>query len=412
LAAARGDTKASGKGIVKILVSNIGSTSFKFRLFEMAGGGERELAWGGADRIGGRGGALRWQAAGGLKRELPQDFADQGAAIQCVLDQLVSGGVLASPQDLGAVAFKAVMAGECPAVAPVDDGLLERMDYYSPAMPAHNPPYIAAMKMFRKVLPGTPLVAALETGFHETIPARRRYYAVPPEWARKYGIRRFGFHGASHRYIATRTTELMGPAAARRIISCHLGGSSSLCAIRKGQSVATTMGLSAQSGLPQGRRAGDFDVFALPLLKRQAGLDTDQVLKVLGSGSGLAALSGTAGDMRDIHEAALAGDEQAGLTVDLFVTAVRDFLGAYIVELGGADAIVFTGGIGENNPWLRADICRDLEFAGIKLDEAKNESADGEARIEAADAKTAVWVIPTNEELIVARQAAEMLAKQ
>ena len=396
---------------MKILVSNIGSTSFKFRLFDMDGASEREIASGGVDRIGGAGGVLKWRIGSGDKRSESRDFVDHGAAIEQVLAHLVSGGALASPRDLGAVAFKAVMAGDWAPVSPVTDALLERMEYFVPVMPAHNPPYIAAMKMFRKTLVNTPLVAAFETGFHATIPARRKHYAVPWEWAQKYGVRRYGFHGASHRYIATRTAELMGDDQARRIISCHLGGSSSLCAIRDGKSVATSMGLSAQSGLPQSNRAGDFDPFAFPLLKRQANMDSDAVLKVLGNQSGLAALSGTCGDMRDICESAAKGDERCVLTMDLFVTAVRDFVGAYLVELGGADAIVFTGGIAENNAWLRGRVCQGLEFAGIKLDAHRNESATGEARVEATDSRVALWVMPTNEELIVARQAVELLSK-
>ena len=402
---------------MKILVSNIGSTSYKFRLFEMGADGGRELARGGADRIDGRpdgpatgGGVLNWHKQGGASQSGARDFGDHGAAIEHVLEQLTAGGVLASPKDLDAVAFKAVMGGDGPPVCRVDDQLLARMEYFFPVMPAHNPPYVAAMKWFRQALPGVPLVAAFETGFHGTIPPRRRFYAVPPEWASRYGVRRYGFHGASHRYIAERTAELMmGAANARRIISCHLGGSSSVCAIRDGRSVATTMGLSSQSGLPQGNRAGDFDIFALPLLKKEAAMDTDAVLEALGSGSGLAALSGTGGDMRDIREAAEKGGEQARLAMDLFVTAVRDYVGAYLVELGGADAIVFTGGIGEHHPWLREGVCAGLDFAGVKLDAAKNRAADGETRIDAADSRTAIWVMPTNEELVVARQAAELL---
>jgi acetate kinase len=409
---------------MKILVSNIGSTSFKFRLFEMdgaageaapgsvaAGRREAELAWGGADRIGCTGGVLKWRKAGGPQRAISRDFADQGAAIRFILDELAAAGVLASARDLDAVAFKAVMGGDWEAVDFVSDELLARMEYFFPVMPAHNPPYVAAMRLFREALKGTPLVAAFETGFHRTIPERRRYYAVPPRWAKEYGVRRYGFHGASHRYISARTAELMGDSA-RRIISCHLGGSSSICAIRDGHSVATSMGLSSQSGLPQSNRAGDFDVFALPLLEKAAGLDAAAALKVLGGQSGLAALSGTAGDMRDIVESARKGGAEARLAMDLFVTAVRDFVGAYLVELGGADAMVFTGGIGENNHWLRAGVCAGLDFAGVKLDEARSQAASGEARIEAGDSRTAIWVMPTNEELIVARQAAELIRKK
>jgi acetate kinase len=428
---------------MKVLVSNIGSTSFKFRLFDMAGP-EREIAVGGADRIGGKGGVLKLQIGAAHPTKTARDFADHGSAIVFVLEQLVAGGALAGPGDLDAVAFKAVMAGDVDAVCRVDDKFLSRMEYFVPIAPAHNPPYIAAMRMFQKVLDGTPLVAAMETGFHRTVPDRRRLYAVPTRWAKEYGVKRYGFHGASHRYIATRMEELMGESfekrgqtpisngeiglsprfsktppsglggATRRVISCHLGGSSSLCAIRDGASVAVSMGLSPQSGLPQSNRAGEFDPFAFSLLARQAGLDTAGVLKALGSQSGLAALSETSGDIRDILKGIAEGCPKAKLTLELFVTAVRDYIGAYLVELGGADAIVFTGGIGQHNPEVRTGICKGLEFAGIKLDESKNAEADGnlESRIEAADSKTALWVMPTNEELIVARQAVELLGEQ
>ena len=392
---------------MKILVSNIGSTSFKFRVFDMTDGAERELASGGADRIGGEGGVLEFAAAGGQERSVRRDFADHGEAITFVLDQLVAGGVLRAASELDAVAFKAIMAGDWAPVCLVDGKLLERMEYFFPVAPAHNPPYVAAMRMFGKVLPDTPLVAAFEAGFHVTNPPRRRYYAVPPEWARKYGVKRYGYHGASHRYIATRTGEVMPEA--KRVISCHLGGSSSLCAIRDGESVAVSMGLSPQSGVPQGTRAGDFDPFAFKLLADRAGMDTAAVLEALGTGSGLAALSGVGSDIRDIRAAAEAGDERAKLTIRIFVTAIRDYLGAHLVELGGADAIVFTGGIGQHQAGLREAILDGLEFAGIKLDPKKNEQASGECRIEAGGSKTAIWVMPTNEELIVARQAAELL---
>ena len=284
---------------MKILVANIGSTSFKFRLFEMAGASERELAAGGADRIGQDAGTLSWQVAGGKPQSRPSDFADHGEAVTQVLEQLVADGALAAPGDLDAVAFKAVMGGDLDPVVRVDEHVLKRMEYFVPIAPMHNPAYIAAMRMFRQVLGDTPLVAAFEPGFHHTIPLRRQRYAVPPEWAERYGVRRYGYHGASHCYIATRTAELMGADKARRIISCHLGG---------------------------------------------------------------------------------------------------------------ADAIVFTGGIGQKDPYVRAAVCSGLEFCHIAIDERKNEAAAGECRIESADSSSAVWVMPTNEELIVARQAAELLA--
>ncbi len=391
---------------MKILVSNIGSTSFKFRLFELADG-ERELARGGADRIGGDGGEFELAVCDEHASQA-ESFADHGEAIVFALDMLTARKVIAGRGELDAVAFKAVMAGDHEPVCMVSDELLERMEYFVPVAPAHNPPYIEAMRMFRKVLGDTPLVAALEPGFHRTNPPRRRHYAVPPKWADKYGIKRYGFHGASHRYIATRTAELMPSAG--RIVSCHLGGSSSLCAIRDGESVATSMGLSPQSGLPQGSRVGDLDPYALAMLQDQAQMGLRESLRRLGSEAGLAGVSGVGGDWRDIAAAA-DGGERAKLAVDMFVTSIRDYLGAYLIELGGADAIVFTGGIGEHNPAVRSAVLANAEFAGIRLDEANNAAADGEARIDADDSAVAVWVIPTNEELIVARQARELLER-
>ena len=391
---------------MKILVSNIGSTSFKFRLFELAPG-ERELSAGGVDRIGGSGSVCRWTVAGGEARRIERDFADHGEAIAFVLDRLVADAVLAEPGDLDAVAFKAVMGGDCEPVALVDEGLLERMAYFTPVAPAHNPPYIAAMRGFRQALGATPLVAAFEPGFHRTNPRRRRLYACPPAWAEDYGVRRYGFHGASHRYVAVRLGEVMPSAA--RVISCHLGGSSSLCAIRDGSSVATSMGLSPQSGLPQGSRVGDFDPFGLKLMASETGRSLDDLLGELGSRSGLAAVSGTSGDMRDIEQGVADGDERCRLAMEIYTTAIRDYLGAYLVELGGADAIAFTGGIGQRSPIVRGQVLAGLEFAGIAMDAAANERTADEGRIDADDSVTAIWVVETNEELIVARQAAELL---
>lgn len=392
---------------MKILVSNIGSTSFKFRLFGIGDRQERQLAAGGADRIGQTGGTVRLRIAGGDERSQPHEFADHGQAIRYVLDRLVTGGALKSTADLDAVAFKAVMGGDCEPVAMVDEKLMERMEYFAPVAPAHNPPYVAAMRMFRKVLPDVPLVAAFDSGFHRTMPDRRRFYAIAPEWASDCGVKRYGFHGASHRYIATRLGQLAPQA--RRIISCHLGGSSSICAIRDGKSVATSMGLSPQSGLPQGTRVGEFDAFGLKLMMSRTHRSLDDLLGELGSRSGLGALSGTGGDMRDIRQAARAGSKQAGLAIDIFVTAVRDYVGAYLIELGGTDALVFTGGIGQNNPDLREAVCEGMEFVGISLDPDKNKDAAAECRMDAPGSSAEIWVMPTNEELIVARQAAQLL---
>ncbi|HEV3024563.1 MAG TPA: acetate/propionate family kinase, partial [Pirellulales bacterium] len=231
---------------------------------------------------------------------------------------------------------------------------------------------------------------------------------VPYEWAERHEIRRWGFHGASHRYIAGRIAELLGREDLC-VISCHLGGSSSLCAIRNGQSVANSLGMSPQSGIPHNNRAGDFDPFALPVVMRQSGKSLAEVLKTLDSTSGLLGLSGLSGDVRDLEDAAAKGHAQAKLALDVFITSVRHYLGAYLVELGGSDVIVFTGGIGENGATVRRAVCAGLEWLGISLDPLANDQAKGECSIGAVQSRAQIWVVPTNEEIVVARQAKRLL---
>jgi len=290
----------------------------------------------------------------------------------------------------------------------VTDEVIAIQQQFADIAPAHNPPYIAAMKAFAEKLPGTPQVAAFETAFHQTIPLARQAYAVPVEWITKHGIRRYGFHGASHRYIATRVAELVGKDKSRRVISCHLGGSSSITAIESGKSVATSMGLTPQTGLPQNNRVGDFDTFALQRLLK-LGMSVDDVLKKLGKESGLLGLSGVSNDMRDIEKAAAEGNENARLALDAFVESARGYIGNYLVALGGCDVLVFTGGIGENGAAIREAICRNLEWAGISLDHAKNQVRGKETKISGVESNTEIWIVPTNEELIVARQTAAVL---
>jgi len=392
---------------MKILVANLGSTSFKYRLLDMDD--ESQLARGGIERIGSPESRCSVEIAEG-RQERVLHVPDHAEAVRQCLDQLTDPefGCLASASEVSAIGFKAVHGGSISGVQRVTADVLQAMEQISGLAPAHNPPYINAMRLVHEKLPEIPLVAAFETGFHSTIPDYNRYYAVPYEWAADGLVLRWGFHGASHRYIAIRTAQLLG-SERLRIISCHLGGSSSLAAIRNGRSVATSMGVSAQSGLPQNNRCGDFDPFALPLVMQQTGKSLDEVLDVLASQSGLLGLSGVGGDLRDITQAAQEGNARARLALDVFTGSVRHYLGAYLVELGGADAVVFTGGIGENRAEFRAGVLRDLEELGIVLDPTANAAAEGEARISAPQSRTQVWVIPTNEELIVARQVKQLL---
>ncbi|MBI1901137.1 MAG: acetate/propionate family kinase [Planctomycetia bacterium] len=394
---------------MKILVANLGSTSFKYRLFDMRD--ERQLARGGAERIGGVQGRT-FVEIGAWKSEETARVADHAEAVRRCLKMLTDPqhGCLKSPSEVAAIGFKAVHGGSVSGVQRVTSELLAEMETMNQVAPAHNPPYIAAMRLLHEKLPEIPLVAAFETGFHATVPERNRHYAIPFEWAEQCHVRRWGFHGASHRYIATRTTELL-KRSDLRIISCHLGGSNSLCAIRGGKSQANSLGMSPQTGLPHNNRVGDFDPFALPVLMRRLGKPLEEVLHDLAEKSGLLGLSGLSGDVRDLEEAAAKGNNRAQLALDVFTSSIRHYLGAYLVELGGADVIVFTGGIGENGVNVRRAVCRDLVELGIVLDEEKNQKAKGETAIHAAASRTQIWVIPTNEELIVARQARELLEK-
>jgi acetate kinase len=389
---------------MKILVANLGSTSFKYRLFDMTD--ERVIARGGVERIGSP--ESKCFVEVGPREETTIVAKDHAAAVRWCLESLTAKMALASPKELAAIGFKAVHAMGVSGVQRVDERVLTAMEAYEDVAPAHNPPYVKAMRLLAAELPEIPLVAAFETGFHETIPAAEKLYAIPRDWIEKFGIKKWGFHGASHRYIGTRATQLLGNPNAK-IIACHLGGSSSVCAIRAGKSVATSMGMSPQSGLPNNNRVGDFDPFALPVVMRGTGKTLKQVLDDLANRSGLFGLSGF-NDLRDIEAAAEKGDANAQAALDVFVASVRHYLGAYLVALGGADAIVFTGGIGENSVRMRQAVCRDLQWFGIHVDEAKNRTAKGEAHIDAQGSRVQIWIMPTNEEIVVARQAKELLA--
>ncbi len=397
---------------MKVLVANIGSTSFKYRLYEMDG--EIQLAKGRIERIGEASSPVEVEVNGQkFAKELP--VPNHGEAVRQCLIQLTSPevGCLKAPSEVSAIGFKAVHGGRVTGVQIVTDEVLEAMQEMVDIAPAHNPPYIAAMKQLREILPEVPLVAAFETGFHADIPEANRTYAVPDEWIEKYQIRRFGFHGASHRYISVRTAELLGRNDLR-IISCHLGGSSSICAIKDGKSRASSMGGSPQGGLPQNNRVGDFDPYLLPHLMKRTGKSCEEILAILGKQGGLLGMSGGVGtDMRDILAAVEAGNPKAKRALDVYVYDIRRYLGAYLVELGGADVIVFTGGIGENQWRVREMVCRNLSGFGIILDPAKNEACRAEEMCISTDSsKVKVWVIPTNEEIIVARQTVAAITKK
>jgi len=388
----------------KILVANIGSTSFKFRLFEMPS--ERVLAKGGVERIGSADCPFTITIGDAAAKKGTASFPDHAAAIQFIESEL--GGF----DGLAAVGFKPVMAKGISGTQFMEEPVLRAMEEFNTLLPAHNPPYIAGVRLFNKLYPGLPCIGTFETAFYDHVPVGTYRYPVPLEWEQKYGIRRYGFHGASHRYVTSRCAELRG-SDRLRIISCHLGGSSSIAAVANGVAVNSSWGMTPQSGLPQNNRVGDFDCFALIYLARNLGLGLDAVEKALTSDSGLKGMSGLpTGDVRDLLEAAGAGNADARVAMEVFVAQIRKFVGQFLVEMNGADVLVFTAGIAENNTELRAAVCANLGFCGLELDPAANTATRAtEAVISTPASKIEVRVIPTNEEIIIARNAWQKLGK-
>jgi len=361
---------------VTILVVNVGSTSLKFAIYE---DGDAPIERGGAVRV-----------------------TDLAAA----LDEMIAT-VRPRLAGLDAIAFKVVHGGELTGCVVLDDQALAALERFAAAAPAHNPPYLLAIEHLRRAVPGVRLIGSFETGFHAGWSREARALAVPAGWDERYGLRRYGFHGASHRYIAERMVVL--EPGARRVLSCHLGGSSSICAVRDGRSVDATMGFSPQSGLPQADRVGDVDAFAVAHLAAH-GVSVEKASAAMGSAGGMRGLSGLSGDLQELEAAEAAGHDGAAFALDTYAYAARKAIGALAAALGGADAVAFTGGMGEHSPRLRARICDGLGFLGIRLDAGRNAAASGEARVSADDDDAAVWVLPTDEERILLRQTRELLA--
>ena len=391
---------------MKILVANIGTTSLKWRLFDFANGGERLLHKGGFERV-----------------------TDYPKAIEDCLSELKTAGALQNETELSAVGFKTVIAKDVTGCVRLDERVLQAMTDYNGLAPAHNPPYITGIKLFAQRMPKVPLIGLFETAFHQFAPEASQRYAVPDAWL-KIGVRRWGFHGASHKFIGERSAELLCrpdvaerarqlyvtngatkiSGAPLRVISCHLGGSSSVTGILNGASIGTSMGMSPQSGLPQNNRVGDLDAEALPYAVKTLGISVEEAQKQLSKQSGLLGVSGVSNDVRDIADAAARGNTNAKLALDIMVANTRHWIGSYFLQMNGADAIVFTAGSGENRTDLRAAICANLENLGIKLDADKNNSIRAtEAIISTADSAVKIFVIPTNEELVVAREARRFL---
>ncbi len=395
---------------MKILVANAGSTSLKYRLYQFPD--ETLLAEGRVENIGAERSSVQHRSGEEPLQSESCSGLTYSQAIRRIIAALTDSrfGVLKSLDELDAVGFKVVHAFQVTGCVRLTDEVLAAMEEYRPVAPLHNQVYLDAIRLFREEMPATPLIGLFETDFHRSIPPRAFHYAIPRRWLEQYGVRRYGFHGASFRYLAGRVPQLAGkPAQDLKIVACHLGGSSSVCAIRGGQSLETTMGFSPQSGLPQSARTGELDVFALLYLLRK-GEDLAALEKELVRDSGLKGLSGLSGDVPVLEKAAAEGNEDARLALEVFVHEVRKKIGAYTAVLGGLDVLVFSGGIGERGAAIRASVCEGFDYLGLRLDPEKNRAGQGETRISREDSRVEIWVVPTNEEVVVAREAFRLLA--
>ena len=378
---------------MRILICNAGSTSLKFKLWQMPE--LAVLADGKVERVGSQDAIFHYNSASRHIRQEGLDIPDYTSGIRRFLDAL--SDTVDSLEAIEAVGFKTVLSRDHYGVHFLTQDVLDGMRAYFPVAPAHNGPYLEAIGVFEKLLPEVPRVGVFETAFHRTIPLERRVFPVPYEWYEKYGCMRMGYHGASHGYIARKLS------GKRRVISCHLGGSGSLCAILDGKSIDNSFGFSLQMGIPHASRTGDVDAYLIPYLMKQ-GLTLDEIFDGLGKNGGMKGLSGTSGDLRDVDAAIRAGNARAKLAMDVYVTAILRYIGAYVMELQGLDALAFTGGIGENYAPLRLRVMEAMAFMGVAPDRESNANGTGERLISAPESRISVHVIPADEEFMVVNE--------
>lgn len=372
----------------KIIILNLGSTSFKFKLYQIVKDKAEE------------------EQCLEIVQGQTENVGDHLEAFEDCLKELEQSGILLSMGELDAVGYKSVHAGAISGARIIDGEILTVMEHYSDYAPAHNPVYIRLMRQVREKWPGLLQIGCFETSFHADIPLKRAVYGVPDDWREQLGIRKYGFHGASHSYIAWRMSR--EDRTAPKVISVHLGGSSSLCAIENGKSIASSMGATPQSGLFQNNRVGDFDIFCLPALMKYYGGDFRKILDVLSRESGLLGLSGVSNDLRQVLLAAENGNQRAQLAIDAFVDNIAGYIGMFQTYLKGLDCLVFTGGIGFNSNYIRSRVCQEISFLGISLDMEKNLSGR-EGKISIEESRIGVYVFKTDEELMVMHQCLKIL---
>ncbi len=389
---------------MKILVINAGSSSLKYQLFSMAN--ETVLAKGLCERIGIEGSRNKFQPAGKEQVIIEKPMKDHSDAIKMVIDALINKdyGVIESMDEVKAVGHRVVHGGEFFSKSVlIDENVKKAIDQCSQLAPLHNPPNLIGIEACERTMPGVPQVAVFDTAFHQTMDKVAYLYALPYELYEKYKIRRYGFHGTSHKYVSQKAAEMLGkPIEQLKIITLHLGNGSSVTAVKNGKSVDTSMGFTPLEGVIMGTRCGEIDPAILTFLMEKENLDYNQVNNLLNKESGVLGISGVSSDFRDLDEAIAQGNKRAKLALDMFCYSVKKYIGEYAVAMGGVDAIVFTAGVGENNIEAREEITRDLEFMGIQVDKEKNNVRGVAADVSAAGAAVRTLVIPTNEELMIA----------
>ena len=397
---------------MNVLVINCGSSSLKYQLIDSKS--EEVLAKGLCERITLEGSVLTHAAKDGHKVVIEKPMPDHTAAVQLVLNELTDkeNGVIESLSEIGAVGHRIVHGGEKFAASTIiNEEVISEIEKCNELAPLHNPANLIGIRACQECMPGVPMVAVFDTAFHQSIPKEAYLYGLPYEYYEKYKVRRYGFHGTSHSFVSKRMAELLGLSLDHsNIIVCHLGNGASVCAVKNGKSIDTSMGLTPLEGLIMGTRSGDIDPAIMEFISKKENLSMDDVIRILNKESGIAGLSKVSSDFRDLDAAAKEGNSLAATTMDVYAYRVAKYIGAYAVALGGVDAIVFTAGIGENNVTVRKLIMERLQFLGIKPDLEKNQVRGEEIRISSEDSKVPVMVVPTNEELAIARETVSMLS--
>ena len=398
---------------MKILVLNCGSSSIKYKLFDMDS--KEVIAQGGIEKIGLKGSFLKLTLPNGEKKVLEKDIPEHTVGVEFILNTLVSPeyGAIKSLDEIDAVGHRMVHGGERFSKSVLlDKEVLEAFVACNDLAPLHNPANLKGVNAVSAILPNIPQVGVFDTAFHQTMPDYAYLYAVPYELYEKYGVRRYGFHGTSHRYVSQRVCEYLGiKAEGLRLITCHIGNGGSIAAIKDGKCIDTTMGLTPLEGLMMGTRSGDIDAGAVTFIMDKEGLTTTGVSNLLNKKSGVLGISGVSSDMRELEAAVAEGNPKALLAENMYFYRIKKYIGAYAAALGGVDVILFTGGVGENQASCRAGVCEGLEFMGVKIDAEKNKVRGEEAIISSDDSKVKVVVIPTDEELLIASDTMTVVSK-